>query len=91
MSTPNRLFSERVIPSLNVDGRTEWYCLAREGMLGPYPTAEAAQMALREFIDWCQQVGATGGRDEQTVPGAQGSNPDLMRWFAEGAVSRNKL
>jgi hypothetical protein len=91
MSTSNRIFSERIIPSLNVDGRTEWYCLAREGMLGPYPSEEVAILALKEFIEWCQQVGATGGRDDAGPKGNGISHPDLMRWLAEGVIARDKL
>ena len=90
MTNSNRVFAQRIIPSLNVDGRTEWYCLAREGMLGPYPSPEAAEMALREFIEWCQQVGATGGRDEQTAPGQQTNNADLVRWLTEGVRSSGR-
>jgi hypothetical protein len=88
MSATKRVFSERLIPSVNIDGKTEWYCLAREGMLGPYPSEDAAYKALCEFVQWCQQVGATGGRDQQTAPGQQLTHPEVVRWMSDRSGSK---
>lgn len=64
MSASNRIFSERIIQITNVAGATEWYCLTREALLGPYPSKADADLALASFILSCQGMGRTGGRGD---------------------------
>jgi hypothetical protein len=58
----NRIFSERIISSVAEDDAAEWFCLARELLLGPYLSESDAELALDLYIRSCQEMGATGGR-----------------------------
>jgi len=68
MPTTHRIFSDRIMSSTAAAGKTEWYCLAREDLLGPYSSETTARIALSEFILWCQRMGATGGREAPPPP-----------------------
>lgn len=59
MFQADRVFSERVPSS----GATEWFFLAREGIVGPYSSKETASNELQDFINRCIQAGSTGGRN----------------------------
>jgi len=65
MSKTQRIFADRVVAGIAIDGTSgrPWYCLTREGILGPYKDERQAATALREFIEHCIETGATGGRD----------------------------
>jgi len=91
MNDSNRINSDRIIHSINLEGRPEWFCLVREGMLGPYPSEEAAHQALADFLRWAQQVGCTGRREGDKPAKAYLSHPDTMRWLAAGVVDHNRL
>lgn len=67
MSPSHRVFAHRIVPSVNSKGQVEWFCIVREGMLGPFASEEVAAVALREFVELCRGIGATGGRDQEAT------------------------
>ncbi len=91
MSKSNRLYSNRIIPSVNVEGRQEWFCLVREGMLGPYDSEKTAYQALQDFINWCREVGASGNRGDGQPTKSYLKHPETMRWLDAGVVDQSKL
>jgi hypothetical protein len=86
-----RCHADRIIPSVNLEGRPEWFCLVREGMLGPYTSEEAAFQALDDFLRWARQVGCTGNRDDDASPVKYRKHPDTLRWLAAGVVDQSRL
>lgn len=54
----SRVFSERDVGN----GLTEWFFMAREGIMGPYESKEYANRELQNFIARCIALNSTGGR-----------------------------
>jgi len=67
MFKADRIFSLK----RNSMGITEWYFLAREGIMGPYATKEEASRKLALFLQWCIEQQQTGGRTLVNNPGAK--------------------
>ena len=87
----DRCYADRLIPSVNLEGRPEWFCLVREGMLGPFPSEETALKELDDFLRWAQQVGATGHRSPDNGANPYSKHPDTLRWLAAGVVDQARL
>ena len=65
MSDIERIIKDRIFALPNPSsGAKEWFCMARERILGPYDSRDLATLALSDFIKACEQRGDTGGRSE---------------------------
>jgi hypothetical protein len=65
MSDIERIIKDRIFALPNPTTRAvEWFCMARERIMGPYETKDKATLALSDFIESCESVGDTGGRTE---------------------------
>ncbi len=73
MFRADRIFSLKKASS----GATEWFFLAREGIMGPYVSKEEASRNLVLFVQWCMGQQQTGGRppakgvDEEPQPATE--------------------
>jgi hypothetical protein len=66
MSDIERIIKDRIFALPNpTTSNLEWFCMARERILGPYPSRDLATLALSDFIKSCEQRGDTGGRSEE--------------------------
>lgn len=91
MNDITRCHADRIIPSVNLEGQPEWFCLVREGMLGPYSSEESAFQALHDFLNWASQVGCTGNRDDNASGVPYAKHPDTLRWLAAGVVDQSRV
>ena len=65
MTDIERIIKDRIFALPNPTSHTsEWFCMARERIMGPYESRDAATLALSEFIKSCSDRGDTGGRGE---------------------------
>ncbi len=66
MSNIERIIKDRIFALPNPTTRaSEWFCMARERIMGPYESREKATIALSEFVKSCAENGDTGGRNEE--------------------------
>lgn len=66
MSDIERIIKDRIFALPNPStGAKEWFCMARERILGPYDTRDLATLALSDFVKSCEQRGDSGGRSEE--------------------------
>jgi hypothetical protein len=79
MSDIERIIKDRIFALPNPNNKvSEWFCMARERIMGPYETKEKATVALSDFIKSCEASGDTGGRSED-------DEIEFRRWLEEEA------
>ena len=79
MSDIERIIKDRIFSLPNPTSRvSEWFCMARERIMGPYETKERATIALSDFIKSCEARGDTGGRSEE-------DEIEFRKWLDEEA------
>lgn len=84
MSDIERIIKDRIFALPNPKTHaSEWFCMARERIMGPYGSKDKATVALSDFIKTCESKGETGGRSEE-------DEIEFRRWL-EAEATKIKL